>query len=326
MVRDFLPSLSSLRAFQSAARHLSFTRAAQELNLTQSAVSRQIRDLESQFGVALFTRVRKRLLLTEAAAQYLPEVSEAIGRIQRATQRLLGEAEVKGVLNLAVPSTFGARWLIPRMVGFLAENRGASLNFRTRNQPFDLLSDGIDAAVYCCRESAWPGLFSEQLMDEEVVAVCHPALCTGRGALKTPADLQHATLLQITSRPNAWPEWLEAAGASNVNGLRGPQFELFSLAIQAAIARIGVALIPRFLVAQEIDSGQLRVPFAVTYRSPHRYYFVSPENRKDQPLLSAFRAWLSHTANEPEDPWTPRHAKEVRRPSAIPSFDGLARL
>jgi len=181
--------------------------------------------LEDTVGLALFRRVRKNLVLTEAAAVYLPEIRACLDGLEAATLQLLAYPSAGGVLNLAVPATFGTRWLIPRMTEFFKVNPGIIINFNTRNVPFDFAIEGLDAAIYCCDNSVWPGVVADRLMGEEIVPVCSPALTGGDGSLRKPEDLSSFTLLQTTSRPNAWEEWLDAVGVTSVNGRKGPRFE-----------------------------------------------------------------------------------------------------
>ncbi len=285
----FLPSMISLRVFEAAARHLSFSRAAEELSLTQSAVSRQMRTLETLLRVKLFHRVRQRLSLTEAAVAYLPEVRECLSRIEAATLELISHQGTGGVLNLAILPTFGTRWLIPRMGSFARAYPHVTVNFSTRAVAFDFATERLDAAIHF-GEVAWPGVISHRLMGEDVVLVCAPAIARKR--LRSLKDLAHHTLLQHTTRPYAWQEWLAAVGAQDVNSLKGPRFEHFSMVIQAAVAGLGVAVMPEFLVRQELDSGELVMPFVQPVRSAHAYYLVHPEEKRDLPALRAFRDWL----------------------------------
>lgn len=290
-MRRFLPSLGALQAFEAAARHLSFTRAAEELRVTQSAVSRQVMTLEDFLGQPLFRRVRRRLSLTEAGATYLPEIRACLDRVERATYALMASQGGGGVLNLAILPTFGTKWLIPRLPAFSRAHPDIVVNFTTRTVPFDFAGEELDAAIHF-GDSQWPGAVCHRLMGEEVVCVCAPALLNGPAPLAEPADLAHHTLLQHTTRPRAWQDWLAAVGCDRLSGLGGPRFEHFSMVIQAAIAGLGVAVLPRFLVAEEIADGRLAMPFPETVRSAHAYYLVYPEANRTMPRLRTFRDWL----------------------------------
>lgn len=284
----FLPSMISLQAFEAAARHLSFSRAAEELSLTQSAVSRQMRTLETLLRVKLFHRVRQRLSLTEAGVAYLPEVRECLSRIEAATLELMSHQGTGGVLNLAILPTFGTRWLIPRMSSFAQMHPHVMVNFSTRAVKFDFATERLDAAIHF-GDVTWPGVIAHRLMGEDVVVVCAPSL---RKRLRSSKDLSHHTLLQHTTRPYAWQEWLAAMGVQDVNPMKGPRFEHFSMVIQAAVAGLGIAILPEFLVEQEIAAGELIQPFAHPVRSTHAYHLVYPEEKRDLPALRAFREWL----------------------------------
>lgn len=283
-----MPSMTGLRVFESAARHLSFSRAADELSLTQSAVSRQMRTLESLLRLKLFHRVRQRLVLTPAGAAYAPEVRAVLSRIEAATLELLSHQGHGGVLNLAILPTFGTRWLIPRMGSFARAHPHVTVNFSTRSTAFDFAADHLDAAIHFGDPGNWPGVVAHRLMGEEVVPICAPSL----KKLRSLKDLAGQTLLQHATRPHAWQEWLIAAGARDVNPLKGPRFEHFQMVIQAAVAGLGVAIMPRFLIEEELASGELVIPFDHPVRSTQAYYFVYPEEKQALPALRAFRDWL----------------------------------
>jgi LysR family transcriptional regulator, glycine cleavage system transcriptional activator len=286
---QFLPSMTALRAFEASARHLSFSLAAEELNLNQSAVSRQMRTLETLLRVKLFHRIRQRLALTDAGRSYLPQVQECLSRLEEATLELISHQGTGGVLNLAILPTFGTRWLIPRMNLFAHLNPHVTVNFSTRAVKFDFATERLDAAIHFGALS-WPGVTSHQLMGETVVVVCAPDLARKR--LRSLNDLSRHTLLQHTTRPQAWQEWLTAAGVPHINALKGPRFEHFSMVIQAAVAGLGIAVMPEFLVQQELNAGELIMPFQHRVVSAHSYHLVYPEENGDLPALKAFRDWL----------------------------------
>lgn len=292
---QFLPSMIALRAFEASARHLSFSLAAEELNLTQSAVSRQIRTLETLLRTKLFHRVRQRISLTDAGHSYFPQVQECLSRLEEVTLELMSHQGTGGVLNLAILPTFGTRWLIPRMSSFARLHPHVTVNFSTRAVKFDFATERLDAAIHFGALS-WPGVASDRLMGENVVLVCAPSLAHKK--LKSLKDLSHHTLLQHTTRPQAWQEWLGAVGAQHVNALKGPRFEHFSMVIQAAVAGLGVAVIPEFLVQQELESGELVIPLDHRVASAHAYYLVYPEEKRDLPALKTFREWLLNQVAE----------------------------
>ncbi|MBR0682797.1 LysR family transcriptional regulator [Roseomonas eburnea] len=292
-MRRHTPPTAALQAFEACARHLSVSRAAEELHLTQSAVSRQLAGLEALLGVRLFLRVRQRLALTAAAAAYAPQVRAALARIESATLEVLAHQGAGGTLTLAVQPTFGTRWLMPRMPRFHAVHRRVVVNFRnytTRPTPLDFAAEDVDAAIMLDAGTR-PGIASHRLVADLRVPVCAPALVEG-GGLATVADLAHHTLLQHSTRPRAWAEWLAMAGASGVDGFRGPQFHHHAMVAEAAAQGLGIALMPRFLVAEELAGGRLVVPFDQPLDAGEGYVLAYPEASADLPALRSFRDWL----------------------------------
>lgn len=296
MNRAHLPSIGALAAFESAARHGSFTRAADELHLTQGAVSRQIRQLEAQLGIALFERVRQRVFLTDVGRLYLGDVTRLLKDLTDATQRAMAFAGGQGTLNIAVLPTLATRWLMPRLPGFLAEHPDTLVNFAVRLVPFDFSAEPFDAAIHY-GEPTWPGAVCEPLMPEEMVPVAAKGLKAARG-IAAPADLLGLPLLHQVTRPTAWPDWFAAAGLDDPRVHRGPRFEQFSMIAQAAVAGIGIALVPRFLIEEELGSGRLEILFERPLRSTGAYYVVYPEAKAGFSLVRAFTRWLRDRAAE----------------------------
>jgi LysR family glycine cleavage system transcriptional activator len=292
-----VPSLGALQAFEAAARHLSFTRAAEELRLTQGAVSRQVAALEAQLSVRLFERVRQRIVLTPAGSAYAAEVRDLLGRLAAATLSTMAFKTTGGTLSLAVLPTFGTRWLIPRLPRFFQKHPEVTINFATRIVPFDFAREPFDAGIHFGHPD-WPGAAFHRLMGESIVPVASPALLK-RLAIAEPADVLRAPLLQQATRPQAWGEWLAAQGIDPASGRAGPSFEQFAMVAQAAVAGLGMAIVPRFLVEEELASGQLVQPFARPVESGQAYWLVYPENRADRPALAAFRDWLLDECRKP---------------------------
>lgn len=294
-MRRVLPSLSALTVFEASARHGSFTRAAEELKLTQSAVSKQIRGLEDFLGAPLFERVRQRILLTEAGKAYLKSVREALEIMEAATMEALAFQGSGSALNIATLPTFGTRWLAPRLGGFARAHPKIALNITARVWPFDLVEENLDVAIYFGNEP-WPGGHCDWLMDEEVSPVIAPSLAAAAGALRSPRDLGRIDLLHHRARPRAWQDWLAAAGAPGVNAFHGIRFEQFEMIIQAAISGVGIALVPRFMIAQELKAGSLVLPFArapfATAQNTGSYYLVCAERKRALPQVAAFRDWI----------------------------------
>ena len=288
--RRFLPSLSLLAAFEAAARTGSVTVAARELDLTQSAVSRQIKALEDQLGVALFVRERQTIRLTMAGDAYAREIREALRRISSASLSLRANPD-GGTLTLAVLPAFGSRWLMPRLPQFLEKHRGFSVNLVTRLSPFDFKLDSIDAAIHF-GDANWPGAELTPLMHEHVFPACSPDF-SRRHRLETPADFLQAPLLHLTSRPDAWERWLTGHGVPEPT-VHGMLFDQFSAAAQAAVAGLGVALLPRFLFKGELLRGELTEAFpGGETESAGRYFLACPTERLAYPPLAAFRAWIA---------------------------------
>ena len=289
-MRRRIPGLELLVAFETAARHQSFTRAAEELSLTQSAVCRQIAALEDYLGVRLFNRIKKRVTLSEAGQLYAKQVRESLKRIEHDTLSLMAHRGSGGVVELAVTPTFATRWLIPRLVSFHDENPSITLDLTTRAEPFMFTDTPFDAAIHF-GDPIWPGAIAEYLFGEEIVPVCSPALLKGRVQI-APEELARLPLLHQSARPDAWREWFEVAGLNHVNAMGGARYELFSMLVQAAKVGLGVTLVPRFFVVNEVESGKLVSPCPQVVRSQRGYYLVYPENKVGSPSLQVFRRWL----------------------------------
>ncbi|MEP3047069.1 MAG: LysR substrate-binding domain-containing protein [Roseibium sp.] len=294
MKRAFVPPADTLIAFECAARHLSFTRAAEELHLTQGAVSKQVRHLEDRLGVELFRRVRQRIVLTDAGRLYLHDIRGALEQMTTATRQVMSYAGSADVLNLAVLPTFGTRWLAPRLAEFTRLYPDAGLNLSVRLQPFDFDDQPYDGAIHH-GDPVWAGAIAERLFDEEVIAVSSRAF-RDRHDIRTPADLARVARLQLATRPLAWRQWFDAAGVETDAAFQGARFEQFVMISEAAIHHAGAALIPRFFVEDELASGRLVRLFDLSLDQKTAYYFVYPEGRTMRPVVTAFRQWLSEEA------------------------------
>ncbi|KQX35501.1 transcriptional regulator GcvA [Variovorax sp. Root434] len=288
--REFLPPMGQLLAFESAARHASISRAAQELHLTQSAISRQIKLLEEQLGTALFHRVRQRVVLTDAGRVYAAELRGGLDSVSNATQRVVTMGGMGEVLNLAVLPTFATRWLIPRMKRFAALHPGVTVNFAARTEPFDFAREPFDAAIHFGADF-WPGASCDYLLGESVIPVCSPEF-KRRSGIHTREDLAGQCLLHQSSRPMQWSEWFEQVKVSAAHAMRGPRFEHFAMLAQAAANGLGVALVPKFLIEEELASDRLVVLFREALLTQRAYYVVVPEVAAENRLVLAFRDWL----------------------------------
>lgn len=287
-----LPPIELLRAFEACARHLSVSRAAEELHLTQSAVSRQVAALEALLELKLFRRIHRRLTPTLAGAAYAPEVRAILSGLETATLELMAHGGAGGTLNLSVVPTFGTRWLVPRLPRFLAAHPNLMINlqnFETRPTRLDFAAEHVHAAIWY-GEAPWPGTQGLRILEEQVVPVCAPQLV--QSGTFTPNALGRYVLLQNTTRPRAWMEWLTAAGAKNVNGLGGPKFQHMAMIIEAAAVGLGVALAPRFMVADELAAGRLVVLCDRPLQSTKAYFLIYPDENQNLPSLRAFRDWL----------------------------------
>jgi len=302
-MRRVLPSLPALTVFEASARHGSFTRAGEELNLSQSAVSKRVAGLEAYLGIQLFERVRQRIVLTEAGHHFLARIREALEIMEEATMETLAFRRHGTILNVATLPSFGNRWLLPRIGGFLARHPEISLNVIARQWPFDMVQENVDAAIFYAAVP-WPGGPSERLLGEEVVPVCAPGLL-GAAAIEA---LSGVPLLHHRARPRAWKDWLEEGGARGVNPFHGSRFEQFDMIIRAAVAGTGVGLVPRFMVEQELAQGLLVTPFPRGMASAESYFLVYPERKKTLPALMTFRAWILEAARVSTGAAAPAHS------------------
>lgn len=302
-----LPSIACLQAFECVARRGSVTRAELELNLTQSAVSRQIRQLEDLLDVLLFKRVRQRVLLTDAGKLYLNEVAQIMTGLRDATSRMMACGGNTGLLNLAVLPTFATRWLMPRLPDFLHKHPGVTINFATRLVPFDFAKQPFDAAIHYGQPN-WPDTVAHPLLDEQTAPVCSPRLLAAL-RIRKPADLSRAVLLHQTTRAEAWEEWLQVANVADIHPLRGPRFEQFAMIAQAAVCDLGVALLPTLLIEEELASGKLVVLFDRPIRSANSYHLVVPETKSASLVTSAFTQWIVEKGRQSNDELARTHSK-----------------
>ncbi|RJF85805.1 transcriptional regulator GcvA [Sphingomonas cavernae] len=291
--RRLLPPTSALHCFAAAARHGSFSRAGEEVGLTQSAVSRQIAHLEDWLQTLLFVRHGRRVTLSAEGRDYAEAIMPALERIRRATARAL-ERRPERELSIATLPSFGMRWLAPRLPRLTERHPDLIVNFLARSDEFDFADENFDAAIHFGLPD-WPHVTHDLLFREEAIPVTAPALLAEH-AIQTPADLAKLPLLVQSSRRNAWTQWFERAGVPVAVPAVGPSFEHFLMLAQAAAAGAGVALIPSFLIEPELRSGALACPFALPISSEHAYYLVYPPDRIANPLFLHFRDWIVHEA------------------------------
>ncbi|MCP5086149.1 MAG: LysR family transcriptional regulator [Rhodobacteraceae bacterium] len=293
--RRLIPSTSALAAFEAVARLGSFTAAAGELDLTQSAVSRQIRVLEEQLQSRLFERNSRNVALTNNGREYAQEVRQALSIIRRASVRAVSNTRQRA-LRLAILPTFGTRWLMPRIPRFVNQYPDVTLNFTTRIGRFDFSSQDLDAAIIHGTPD-WPNAETMLLRNETMVPVASDGFLHNRPHGE-PKDILNMPRMTLHSRPTEWRKWFEANGttAPTVNGM---MFEQISTLLQACIGGVGVALLPEFLIRKELRAGAVRI-IGKAVRSEEAYYFVQPELQTRNSSADNFRDWLKSEIDTPE--------------------------
>jgi len=287
--RTLTPSMALLRAFEAAARQQSYTRAASELSLTQSAISRQIQTLETQLSVALFRRNGRSVQLTPQGQQYFVEISAALGRIRSATLQALAQTQHNGgALRLACLPTFASRWLLPHLHAFYAAHPGISLHLHSRIGAIDFQHEALDAAIMVGQPDSadWRGLHTHRLHKEFLIAIAAPML-----EICQLDDVPAHTLLTVSSNPQAWSEWFNHHHLEQRSMRLGPRFELTSHLIQAVQTGMGLGLVPHMLVHDELQRGQLQA-LGQAIASQRSYYLVYPEGNERLPAVRAFSTWL----------------------------------
>jgi DNA-binding transcriptional LysR family regulator len=297
-MRKKIPSLQALACFEAAARHESYTRAAQELALTQGAVSRQITALEEFVGVALFRRTRHGVTLTERGADYAQQVAPRLQGLEQDTLDVMSGQGRAGTLQLAAVPTFATRWLIPRLPDLAAVHPDITVHIETRTRPFMFADTRFDAALYAGTAEQvhnWAGTRSVRLLAEDMVPVCSPHFMGTQTTLTAEAIAQ-LPLLQQSTRPNGWRQWFEALGVAAPLALSGPRFELFSMTATAATCGLGLALVPRLLIEAELARGELVLACDQPLPGERAYYLVTPERSDERAVVKNFLAWLQDTA------------------------------
>jgi LysR family transcriptional regulator, glycine cleavage system transcriptional activator len=284
-----LPPLNALKAFEAAARHESFTRAAEELCVTQGAVSHQVKALETELGLKLFNRERQRLVITEAGRDYLGVVRDAFDRIANGTERLLQRQNI-GALTVSTSPNFAAKWLVHRLGRFAEAHPTIDLRVSASLHHVDFAREDVDLAIRHGDGQA-PGLHVTRLCAEQLFPVCSPKLLKGRAPLRKAADLSRHTLLHVNDRQD-WSKWLEAARVTDLDLSRGPVLNQASMAIDAAVDGQGVALARTALAAWDLIGGRLVRPFALSLPASFAYWIVCPKATAKLPKIAAFTNWL----------------------------------
>ncbi|OTA19786.1 LysR family transcriptional regulator [Xenorhabdus beddingii] len=294
-----LPPLNALRVFDAAARHLSFTKAAEELFVTQAAVSHQMKSLEDFLGLKLFRRRNRSLLLTEDGQSYYLDIKEIFSAINDATRKLQARS-AKGALTVSLSPSFAIQWLVPRLSGFNQSFPGIDVRIQAVDREEDKLADDVDVAIFYGRGN-WPGLRTVRLYPEYLLPVCSPALLAGDRPLKTPSDLAKHTLLHDSSRRD-WQAYIRQLDMQQqINVQQGPIFSHSAMVIQAAVHGQGVALANNVMAQNEIDAGRLVYPFNDVLVSKNAFYLVCHDNQAELGKIAAFRKWiLTQAATEQE--------------------------
>ncbi len=295
-MRRKLPSTGALEAFEAAARHQSFTKAAEELSVTQSAVCRQVGALESFLAVKLFQRTRRGVTLTEAGRDYSRRVGARLDEVERDTLELMGRGGRGSSLELAVVPTFGTRWLVPRLPAFQRAHPHVLVHLSSRTRPFLFSDTPFDAAIHAGEpgSAAWPGTEMRLLMSESQIAVASPSLV--RHAPRTAAEWGRLPLLQQSTRPYAWRQFFDGLGLAVPQPMAGPRMELFSMLTEAAVHGMGVALAPPFFVREELAQGRLVDIAPRPVVGQRAYSLIYPDHKAELPALRAFAAWLQAEA------------------------------
>jgi LysR family glycine cleavage system transcriptional activator len=312
-----LPPLNALRVFEAAARHLSFKEAANELSITQAAVSHQIKSLEDYLGVQLFKRAARGVQLTEAARAALPRLRDGFDALATAVEMIHVRADETD-LQITAPPVFTARWLMPRLIDFQKKEPkidvrvvalskmvdAGALDSAALISNLDLRSDTSGVEIHL-GAGEYPGHRADRLFGVSTIAVANPELVKGDPPIQEPADLAHHTLLHddamdLVAQGHAWQKWLEVAGVSDkVDGTRGPHFSSNILSLEAASQKLGIALALRPLVDADVASGRLCAPFNIELKPRSAYYLVCPEVIAERPAVVAFRKWLLKQAQKP---------------------------
>ncbi len=293
-----LPPLNALKAFEAAARHLSFTRAADELFVTQAAVSHQIKALEDYLSMKLFLRRNRTLLLTEEGQAYFLELKDIFKNLQEATEKLLAKGS-KGAVTVAMPPSFASQWLVPRISKFSQAHPDIDVRIKAVDFDEGFLDDDVDVAIYYGK-GRWSGVSADKLHTEFLTPLCSPLLFSGPKPLNDLSDLKHHVLLHDSSRA-AWKDWLKHVGVQGVNVNQGPVFSHSMLVLQAAALGQGIALGNTVLARPELDAGRLVIPFEEKVESRDAFYLVCDEAQAELGKIAAFRNWVLTQVEEDQD-------------------------
>lgn len=312
-LRKLTPSTSLLQAFEAAARHRSFTKAAEELCLTQSAISRQVQSLESLLQTRLFERSGRTITLTPQGEIYAQEINGALIRIRRASMRVYGVKDQGAALQLAVLPIFASKWLMPRLSRFYDQHPDALINLHAQVQEFDLVMSNMDACIMM-GDGHWPSLVKQHLIDAIGVVIASPELLK-KQPVRQASDLLHHQLLQITSHFPGWKDCLLASGVDPRGLTLGPKFEYTAHLIQAAVSGLGLGLVADIFVREELQNGTIVTPDTPDLVHNHKsYYLLHTPEKESHPTLTLFKDWLlKETMLQHE------YADKVYRPTVVHS-------
>ena len=295
-----LPHLTWLRAFEASARHLSFTNAAQELNLTQADISKQVKLLEHYLREPLFERKPRSLVLTKVGAAYLPKVRDGFERLAAGTEEVFGLRRSE-VLTVRAPVGYSVNWIAPRLQGFFHHHPDINLRLVSSVWGDQFDNERFDLDIQYGTGN-WPGYKADRLTWEVIKPVCAPSLLYGKNAIRKPADLAHHRLLHVLGYEEGWADWLRFAKTNGINSGQGLQFDTSLLAFEFAAHGGGVALARSSMFSIEIERGRLVEPFSIEAPLHEAFHLISPETGRDHPDAQKFREWLLDTANnDPEN-------------------------
>lgn len=293
-----MPSMMALQCFEAVARHMSVTRAAEELHMTQSAISKQIAQLEALLRNPLFLRVRRRLQLTPAGALYQSEVRTILNQVDMSSRYILTYGSETQVLTIGTQPTFGSRWLIPRLQRFMAAHPDIQVKVRSETRPFDLMQAKIDISFFF-GHGTLPGAQCLELFEADVVPVCAPGFLRG-GRIAGLDELSQQTLIQCASRPEAWHDYFSHQQFQSDSSYHGPRFDTFYMCVRAAEGGCGIALTPRLLAEEELQAGKLVIPWGYVQPSDGAYFVAYSEHSAEVPKIKQFVAWVRDEARQQE--------------------------
>ncbi|MGN6458398.1 MAG: LysR substrate-binding domain-containing protein [Achromobacter mucicolens] len=298
MEKRLMPSMMALQCFEAVARHMSFTRAAEELHMTQSAISKQIAQLEALLRNPLFLRVRRRLQLTPAGALYQSEVRTILNQVDMSSRYILTYGSETQVLTIGTQPTFGSRWLIPRLQRFMAAHPDIQVKVRSETRPFDLMQAKIDISFFF-GHGTLPGAQCLELFEADVVPVCAPGFLRG-GRIASLDELSQQTLIQCASRPEAWHDYFSHQQYQSDSSYHGPRFDTFYMCVRAAEGGCGIALTPRLLAEEELQAGKLVIPWGYVQPSDGAYFVAYSEHSAEVPKIKQFVGWVRDEARQQE--------------------------